>query len=329
VSSLASRTETRAPERPAGGRRRTALTLGGARHGAYRLALEAAAHLPLGTAYGTARMLGRARHRLLRDSLRVNADLVRALGATPAEVDALTRRAAELRASSEMEAFLLRRASGTDLQRMITIDGLANLDAALTAGKGAVLYSPHIRSTPVFYAALAQLGHPPVVVARPPADSLLPADAQFMSRRVELLEARFGCRHIYMRAGNFGVAVKAANVLRENGVVVVMLDKPGRTKAVEVAWLGGRARFSTGPALVARETGAPLLDFYIHRDRSWIPQVAEIGPPHSVEGDLEPAVRECARRLEAQILRHPAQWSFVTSYTHSDVRDAAEPRAAA
>jgi KDO2-lipid IV(A) lauroyltransferase len=270
-------------------------------------------------------MLGRARHRVLRDSLRVNTDLVRALGATPDEVDALTRRAAELRASSELEAFLLTRASRTDLDRMIAIDGLANLDAALSAGRGVVLYSAHIRSTPVFYAALAQLGHPPAVVARPLADSLLPADARFMSRRVELLEERFGCRHLFMGPPNLGVAVKAANVLRENGLVVMLLDKPGRGKAIEVTWLGGRARFSTGPAFVARETGAPLLDFYIHRDRSWWPQVAEIGPPHRVEGDLEPAVLECARRLETHVLRHPAEWSFATSYTHSDVRDAADP----
>jgi len=38
----------------------------------------------------------------------VNADIVRALGATPGQVEGLARRASQLRASSKLEAFLLR-----------------------------------------------------------------------------------------------------------------------------------------------------------------------------------------------------------------------------
>lgn len=327
MSTAAPRTETHPLPPPTAAEALPRVTVGRARHGLYRRLLAAASYLPLEAGYAVARALGRARFRLLRGSLRVNAPAVQALDATPERVEQWARRASELRASGELEAFRLRRAGSRTLERMMRFEGLEYLEVALAAGKGAILYSVHVRSTPVFYAALARLGYPPNVVGFAPGEWFLPEDRRFLERRAEVLVDRFHCRYIYMRSGNFGVAVKAANVLRENGVVVMFLDKPQSNTAVEVDWLGERTQFSSGPAFIARETGAPLLDFYLYRGEAWLPQVAELGSPHSTSGDLEETVQECALRLEAQVRRHPAQWSFFTSHEGSDVMDAADPRA--
>jgi len=181
-----------------------------------------------------------------------------------------------------------------------------------------VLYSLHVRGQYALCAALAKLGHPPSIVGYPPVRGMVPFDRRFRQWRYSILE-ELGCRCLWMSRDNFGVAVKAANVLRANGVLVMFMDVSHRKLGVEVTFLGGRARFTSGPALLAHTTGAPLLDFYIHRGEAWFPQVAEIGPPLTVAGTVQEATQECAARLEAHLLRHPAQWKFFSSYNGADV----------
>jgi len=308
-------------EAPAG------VTVGRARHGVFRRVLAAASYLPPRAGYSVARALGRVRFRLLRGSLCVDPTVARALDATPEQIDHWASRASQLRASSDLETFVLRRAGSRTLEKMVHIEGLEHLEAALAAGKGAILYSGHIRSTPVFFAALAAQGHPPSIVGYAPREWWLPEDRRFLTRRAEVLERRFGCRYIYMGPDNLGVAVKAANVLRENGVVVMFVDRPQRAGAVDVDWFGGRAPFSSGPAFVARETGASLVDFYIYRGERWAPQLAELGPPHEASRNLTESVQECANRFAEHVRNQPAQWSLFCGHENSDVMGAADPRA--
>ena len=290
-----------------------------ARHRIYLLLLAGASHLPLGKAYAVARWLGRVRYRRLPRSLWLNDDVRGALGLSRADMEEWGRRASELRESEALEAHLYRRLERGSLGRLIRIEGLENLEAALEHGKGALLFSGHIASRFTFFAALAELGHAPSIVGYPPAlgpsGATLPIDLRLRERRAALLEEKFGCRFLWMQPGNPGVAVKAANALRRNGVVAMLVDLSHHNTSVEVDLLEGRTRFAVGPALVAQATGAPMLDFFIYRDEHWVPQVAEIGPPFSVGEDPEGAVRECAARLDAQIRRHPPPpWKFFSIY---------------
>ena len=152
---------------------------------------------------------------------------------------------------------------------------------------------------------------------------MIPSDRRFRQWRYSVLEERFGCRCIWMGPENFGVAVKAANVLRENGVVVMFVDSLHRKLGVEVSFLEGRWRFTSGPALLAKTTGAPMLDFYVHRGEGWFPQVAEIGAPLAPCDSLAEVTQACATRLEQHVRGHPAQWKFFSRYEGSDV---ANPR---
>jgi lauroyl/myristoyl acyltransferase len=285
-----------------------------ARSRIYLLALAAAARLPLGNAYDIARRLGRLRHRLARRSLHVNEAVVRALQPTPEQIDRWALQASELRASSDLEAYLYPRLGREGVDRVVRVQGLENLDSALEAGRGAVLYSAHIWGTHPFFAALGRLGYSPVVVGYPPDFLFLPVDRRFIWRLAELLEQTYGCQYLWMKPGNFDVAVKAVNAARQNRVVVMLVDMPHRRNSTEVDWLGGRAEFSLGPALIAKAAGAPLLDFFVHRDEQWLPQVAEIGPPVPVTGTVEEAVQRCASRLEEHLRLHPAQWHFFSNY---------------
>lgn len=295
------------------------------RHRLYLLVLDCAARLPLRLAYVVAKWAGRARHRFLLGSLRVNPDMVRALGATPRQVHELARRAAELRAADELEARLYRRLDGPVLGRLIEVEGLANLEQALERGNGAILFSVHVRSAPALFAALAELGHPPSVVGYGPRTDVLPVDRELRLRQMGDLERRFGYRYLRMGEDAF-VAARAANILRRNGVVVMLVDLPSQDAAVEVSLLDGRTHLSSGPALLSQTTGASLLDFYLHRRDRWLPLIAEIGAPFGVAGTLEDAVVTCGERMDAHLRRHPAEWTLVSSRDSSNRVDASAPR---
>lgn len=273
---------------------------------AYVTLLSLAARLPLTAGYPAARAIGRARHRRLPRSDWLVPEAARALGVDRALLERWARRSSELRACDELDALRFGRLRRGGLERLIRVEGLAHLDHALAAGRGAVLVSGHVDGRHLLFARLAELGYEPTVIGYSPGGWVGPSSIplRVRERRVSVLQEEFGCRFSFMEPGNFGVAVKAANVLRRNGVVIMLVDLPHSRTAVDVDFFGGRTSFSVGPAQVSQATGAPLLDFYVHREDSRL-QVAEIGEPFQVEGSPEQATRVCASRLEAAIRQHP------------------------
>jgi len=262
---------------------------------------------PLYLAYAAARATAKLKNRLR--VARVDPELVTALEASPAQVARWARRAAELRASDGLERRLGRRLKRSGVRRLMRIEGLDNLEAALEGGKGAILYSLHLWGKYTFFGALAEAGHPPTVVALAPS----PVRLKWM----KALQERSGYSYIWMGESNFGTAVEAANVLRRNGIVLMMLDWPQPGMA-DVDFLGRRARLAAGPAEVAHLTDAPLLDYYIYRSgKRWAPQIAEIGVPHPASSGVQVTLQQCADRLAEHVRRDPAQWTFFCNHIHS------------
>jgi KDO2-lipid IV(A) lauroyltransferase len=228
----------------------------------------------------------------------------RRLSATPEEVERWLERCFELIFSEKVEAHLYRRASVADITRMIEVRGLHNLDRALERGKGAILYSGHVAGHFTFFAALGLLGYPLNIVGFPEG-----MEQWVASRRNAFMEDRLGHRRLQMQRANFGIAVKAVNSLRRNGILTIEIDHPHAGPKVEVEFLGLPGYFPRGPAEIANASGAPLLSFWIHRPDEWRPQVAEIGPPYYVtEGNIDSALVHCASVLEHSIRKDPPSW---------------------
>jgi len=104
------------------------------------------------------------------------------------------------------------------------------------------------------------------------------------------------------------VALQGLNVLRKNEVLFMLFDAPSTTRNIEVNFLGRRVAFPSGPAVLAKRSGAPLLNFYVYRADPWVPQIAEIGTPFYVNEDIAAAVQHYVSCLEDKILQHPANW---------------------
>jgi len=208
------------------------------------------------------------------------------------------------------------------LLRFVDIHGREHLEAALAAGKGAVLCTGHFGSFSSSFAVLHASGFPVTTIGRWWYNY-----AVGISYTVSSAERRFWDR-VYARPlrrhqqrpniepwpGRFEVAVRAAVALRANEVVTIAIDAPpldsDRTRAVEVPFLGRRAGLLPGAVVLAQLTGAPLLMGFQYRAADYRHQVLEISAPVSVAGDTAMAFGRCAAEVSAAIRRSPSHWEF-------------------
>lgn len=197
---------------------------------------------------------------------------------------------------------------GRALGRLVEIHGLDHIEAALAAGKGAILCSVHFGSNYVSSSLLGALGFPITIIAGYSYDDdrVLPTQRFFNA----LIRSRLVV-HL-LQPEDFGVAAQAAILLRQNELITTMLDAHGGpeedTRRITVDFLNGKASLLSGAIKIAQVTGARAMMMFMRRSTDWQHQVLEISSPISVEGDTATVFRRCFAILEAAIRRDPAHW---------------------
>ena len=219
-----------------------------------------------------------------------------------------------------VDVMRLRHGAGP-LRRLVEIRGREHLEAALAAGKGAILCSAHFGSYDSGFSVLHASGFPVSTIGRwqyKYTASLSSAERRFW----DLVYARPVRRHrrrpnIEPWPGRIEVAARAAAALRVNEVVTISIDAPpldnDRARAVEVPFLGGRARLLPGVVTLARLTGAPVLMGFPYRAPDYRHQVLEISAPVAMGGDTATAFSRCAAEVSDAICRSPAHWRYWAS----------------
>jgi lauroyl/myristoyl acyltransferase len=204
------------------------------------------------------------------------------------------------------------------LRRLVEIRGREHLEAALAAGKGAILCTGHFGSCSSGSSVLHASGFPVTTIGRwwynyeARASS---AERWFWDRVFARPLQRHRQRpNIEPWPGRVQVAALAAAALRANEVVVISIDTPpldsDRARAVEVPFLGRRAGLLPGAVTLAQVTGAPLLMGFLYRAADYRHQVWEISAPVPVEGEAATVFERCAAEVSAAIRRSPAHWEF-------------------
>ena len=276
----------------------------------YRAVILLISFLPKQLAYSASKAVGRFQYRRHRPALAQPVENMRMRLQIPlAEAEGGLQRSFELEASEFLEGCYFRFRPTKRTLELTEIRGLDNLTAALKHGRGAILYSGHVRGQFAFFAALGLLGYKPNPIRLQLRDIQHPIRRSFSDRFNRLMVEKFDCHFLWTQPDSFGLAVQTANALRRNEVVNVLIDLSFSAENVEVDFLGSRARFPVGPVLLAQATGAPLLDYFVYRTDDWTPQIVEIGPPHSLSDDPQLTMQQCASRLEEHIRRHPADWA--------------------
>jgi KDO2-lipid IV(A) lauroyltransferase len=180
--------------------------------------------------------------------------------------------------------------------------GMEILYEALARGRGAVVSAPHVGNWELAGIALARLGFRVHVVTGVQFHSRLTGAARALKERERILVStpREGFRPLL-------------RTLRCSGIVVLLTDGDVFVRSVETEFFGRRVPFPTGPALLARRSGAVLLHAHAERgapgghvvvfDGTTLPQ-----PELSLKEDLRRITKGLAEAQERTIAAHLDQW---------------------
>ncbi len=203
------------------------------------------------------------------------------------------------------------------LRRLVEIRGREHLEAALAAGKGAILCTGHFGSHGSGFSVLHASGFPVTTIGRwwyKYAAGISSAERRLWDLYLRPVRRHRQRPNIEPWPGRPEVAALAAAALRANEVVTIAIDAPpldsDRARAVQVPFLGRRAGLLPGAVALAQVTGAPLLMGFVYRAADYRHQVLEISAPVPVEGETATAFGRCAAEMSAAIRRSPAHWEF-------------------
>ncbi len=238
---------------------------------------------------------------------------------SPAATEQVTRDWFRLASCEAVDVMRLRRRA-RPLRRLVEIRGREHLEAALAAGRGAILCSAHFGSYNSGFSVLHASGFPVTTIGRwqyKYTAGLSSAERRFWDlvyRRVRRHRRR---PNIEPWPGRLEVAALAAAALRANEVVTICIDAPpldsDRARAVEVPFLGRRAGLLPGVVTLAQMTRAPVLMCFLYRSADYRHQVLEISAPVPVGGDTTAAFERCAAEVSTAIRRSPAHWVYWAS----------------
>lgn len=177
------------------------------------------------------------------------------------------------------------------------IDGVENLHDTRRAGRGGILVLAHFGSWDIAASMALAAGHSVTTVMAPvgtPSITALLAWSRKV-KQMELFSPETAARGL-IRA------------LRRGGWVAILVDIPEGGPTTEVRFCNGPVEFSTGPAFLARLTGAPLVPISCWRTDAGY-QVHVRAPFHPDRDDDEQSVmQKVAAVLEPDPMRIPEQW---------------------
>jgi lauroyl/myristoyl acyltransferase len=270
----------------------------------FRVADLLARMLPRFAAYALAERLADAEWR--RDGLKriaVERNLRRICGASgrslsKIECVALSREAYRSFARRLVDSFRIGRMSRASVTRLVNIEGLSHLDAALALGRGVIAFSAHLGFNELPGPVLTALGYDISAVYLPMRDPA--TDSLFTRRR----SRRFAT--LIPLGAAFRPCLEA---LRRRAILAIAADVDYSLRTDLVTFFGSPARLPRGPARLAVTARAPLVPGFIH-SRADGGYLLRFHPPivpdeHTTPRDLQESI---VRMLETEIAADPAAW---------------------
>lgn len=105
-----------------------------------------------------------------------------------------------------------------------------------------------------------------------------------------------------------------AKRLREGQLVALVADRDLSRTGITVNFFGGKARMPAGPALLALNTGAPLITAYVSYTRTGIHidfRETQVPVTGSKEEQVQALVQQCADDFAGGIAAHPEDWHML------------------
>jgi KDO2-lipid IV(A) lauroyltransferase len=263
--------------------------------------------VPLRVLRRVGRGLGWIAWRVFRVRKRVVVDNIsRSFPGAPSErVDAIALESCEQYGMALMEFARFRRLSRRELMGMIDVEGIEHLDAALSHGKGAVLFSGHFGNWELLGALLARRGYPLHVTDTNHSNEL--------THRI-ISGLRFGQGMKVIAPSE--PSSRITGLLSENKFVSYLADQDARRDGIFVDFLGRPASTVRGPAIFSIRKRCPIVALFLLRrglDRHLAVIEEPIWPDPRLKG--REAVRDLTQRytriLEKHIRERPGQYFWM------------------
>ncbi|HEY7926816.1 MAG TPA: lysophospholipid acyltransferase family protein [Candidatus Dormibacteraeota bacterium] len=177
------------------------------------------------------------------------------------------------------------------------VEGVEHLNNARDAGKGGILIIAHFGSWDVAASLALAAGHPISTVMAPVGPQWI-TELLAWSRKAKKMEL----------FTPMAAARGLLRALRGGRMVALLIDIPEGGPTTTVQFCNGPVDFSTGPAFLARRTGAPIIPAECWRtDAGYILRLRD--PLVAGEDEDDQAVTQrVATILEQPIRRIPEQW---------------------
>lgn len=243
-----------------------------------------------------------------RSVLRLEANLGRVVpDASPERLAELSRAGMRSYMRYWMEAFRLPTWSAERVRGSFDPLDVHRVDDAMAAGGGLILTLPHLANWDVAGAWIAARGYPFTTVAeRLKPESLFD---RFVAYRESL-----GMEVLAHEGGASRAFDTMAERLRAGRLVCLVADRDLSRNGVEVTFFGESARMPAGPALLALDTGAPLLPVTL-----WYGDIVHgrVHPPvpvpeHGTRAEKAAAMTQAMADVFAEgIAAHPQDWHML------------------
>lgn len=221
-----------------------------------------------------------------------------------AELTQIARRCVNYHSRSIVELLRIPDLSRQELLELVRLEGSEHLDSALEHGKGVILVTAHFGNWELMGARLVASGYPISVVVRDQLDSAF-------TRYINEIRGHSGMRIIQR-----GDIHKILTCLKRNHVLGILSDQNEPSGEVFVNFFGRPAAAVTGPATLARRTGAVVVPGFISRDQD-NSHTIRMQPPlelvHTDDRDQDILVNTAriAKLIERQIASQPEQWLWI------------------
>ncbi len=187
----------------------------------------------------------------------------------------------------------------------VRIEGLEHAQRVRDQGTGGLILTAHLGNFDLLCCAAPTIGFPLAIVAKRMRNEAVDAwiRIRWRSFGVEVLPPRNSIRDCIrsVRAGRFLGFMLDQNMTRDEGVFVEFFGRPACT--------------TTGLAVLAAYTGAPVIPSFVNREpdgRHCFRVLPPLDPPAGREPDaLKAATQVYTRVIEEQVRAHPEQWIWL------------------
>ena len=196
------------------------------------------------------------------------------------------------------------------IERLMAVEGIENLDSALSKGKGVIILLSHFGSFLLPLPFLGHMGYKVNQVVGKQIHGSIIAERLWVWRKreadrlpVNFLQADKFLRPLY-------------KALKDNEIIAIAFDGRDSTKWVTTNFFERKALFSPGPFELAKRTGATIIPtFVVRTTRGTHRLILEPGMELSNQRDEESALNEDTERFAQTfchyIARYPCHFAMV------------------